>query len=198
MSGNITIMHLGDMLGDDCAGENPCMDIFNGFSCPKNKDIENFLKDTAIFNQKLHISRTYLAFITSGEHEVLAGYFTISAKTLVIDEDVDSSFKKIITGFKHNDVSKVPVFLIGQLSKNFCEIAADSGFLIEGKELLEFALKKIIDTKYLIGGRAVLVECCDDDNLKKFYESNGFSFMRMDETDNLLQYIMKTDNARFA
>ena len=50
-------------LGDDHeAGESALIQLLSGFSCPKNPDVEHFLKKNAIEFTKKNQSVTYLVF----------------------------------------------------------------------------------------------------------------------------------------
>lgn len=76
-------------------------------------------------------------------------------------------------------------FLIGQLSRND-NVAKD---LINGKEILDFALSTIDYAKQIIGGRIAFVECEAISSLINFYKKNDFSpIQTSDKKDNLFQF----------
>ena len=141
------------------------------------------------------LSRTYFVYAPYKGKNVLAGYFAITSKNLTIRKKVSGEFRRKITGFKCKEPSEVPVYLIGQLAKNY-----DNGYnevpLITGNELLWQALKKILEIRHLLGGRVILVECNDTQYLRKFYEDNGFDFIEKDSEDGLLKYIIKADDIK--
>ena len=66
----------------------------------KNKDVEHFLKKSAVSSTRLHQSATYLVFI---KNEV-AGFFTLAIKTINVLADVLSKKEQKIINFyeKHN------------------------------------------------------------------------------------------------
>lgn len=183
-----SILHLGDML-DVLTDETECQGILAHFSCPFDDDIEYFLKDKAIINQKMGLSRTYLVYTPYKNENVLAGYFSITVKPLILRSKVSGVIRKRITGFKSKAPSEVSVFLIGQLSKNFAN-DYDKIPLIVGKDLLGLAMGQILKIRHLIGGRVILVECRDEPHLRRFYEENGFEFVEQDGKDGLLKYII--------
>ena len=187
------IVHLGDML--DTFSDEECKEVFANFLCPINPDIEHFLREKAILLQRMGLSRTYFVYAPYKGKNVLAGYFAITSKNLTIRKKVSGEFRRKITGFKCKEPSEVPVYLIGQLAKNY-----DNGYnevpLITGKELLWQALKKILEIRHLLGGRVILVECNDTQYLRKFYEDNGFDFIEKDSEDGLLKYIIKADDIK--
>ncbi len=179
------VLRLGDILKD---GESISKEYIAKFSCPLNNDVEHFLKSVAIDNQRKNISRTSLVYATIGDSSVLVGYYSIAIKTLTLKDNFPSSLRKKLTGFSHDTLNSTPIFLIGQLSKNF-----QNGYNkhIKGRDLLSMVFKDIKDTQKLIGGRAMLVECKDDIKLKRFYEGLGFTLIEGDSTDRLLQYVCK-------
>lgn len=158
------------------------------FSCIKDKDIEFFLKEKSLLFDKKSKARTYLVFneeeLEKGIFNIL-GYFTLSTKILHLPEELSKSQRKKIDGL-YNSISEISTFLIGQLSKN--DINNSS---IDGKEILNYALKYIVDTKSIIGGRIVLIEVKNNDKLLKFYNNNDFILLK-NKTENeekLLQMI---------
>lgn len=184
-----SILHLGDVL-DVLEDETECKGILANFSCPFDEDIEYFLKDKAIINQKMGLSRTYLVYARYKNENVLAGYLAITVKPLIVRSKVSGVVRKKITGFRSKEPSEVSVFLIGQLSKNFANGYAKIP-LITGRELLGLAMGQILKIRHLIGGRVILVECRDEPHLRRFYEDNGFEFVEQDGRDGLLKYIIE-------
>jgi len=60
-----------------------------------------------------------------------------------------------------------------------------------GIQLLDYALTEIYKAFLIIGGRLILVECCKNPTLTKFYENYGFSFLQDSKSDKdktLAQY----------
>ena len=56
--------------------------FIDSFTCPRNPDVERFLKDSAVEFTKKDQSVTYLVF--SSESGELLGYFSITVKPLTI------------------------------------------------------------------------------------------------------------------
>lgn len=75
------------------AGE-PALDrLFSRFSCPKNLDVERFLKKSAIDFTKKNQSVTYV--VISVKDGVLLGYFTLALKPLTVrGKTVSNTTKK--------------------------------------------------------------------------------------------------------
>ena len=187
------IVHLGDML--DTFSDEECKEVFANFLCPINSDIEHFLREKSILLQRMGLSRTYFVYAPYKGKNVMAGYFAITSKNLTIRKKVSGELRRKITGFKCKEPSEVPVYLIGQLAKNY-ENGYNEVPLITGKELLWQALKKILEIRHLLGGRVILVECNDTQYLRRFYENNGFEFIEQDAEDGLLKYIIKADDIK--
>ena len=90
--------------------------LLKEFACPKNADVEQFLKVKAIDFERTHNARTYLI---ANDFMELQAYFSLSFKEVNIDNDkVGKSVIKKLDGFNKN-AKTIRVFLIGQIGKNF-------------------------------------------------------------------------------
>lgn len=191
-------INLEDMLSQ--LGEDMTKDILSSFSCPKNKDVENFLKEKAIlFSQQDH-AKTYLIFWEAEKSEFgtskkeLVGYYSLAIKPICISRETNigkmSSKKWRELCRKANTRSSLnecflSAYLIGQLGKNFSD---GNNLLISGKDLLGMAMQKVFEAKKLSGGKVVYVECENKENLLEFYKENDFEVfgkrdLDRDETD---------------
>lgn len=194
-------INLNDML--EQLGEERTKQILSSFECPKNKDVENFIKDKAIIFSKQGISRTHLVYWYSDSEQweksrELVGYYTIASKSLVFYKKSVSNtvWKKAVKYGDKKPEDKKCVFsapLIGQLSKNFAD-GNDS--LITGQELLTLALNKIKSVQNEIGGKFTYLECEDNPKIIDFYERNGFTIfgkrtLERDETDINGEYLIQ-------
>ena len=157
------------------------------FSCPLNPDVEHFLLATALHNQTMHISRTKLVTLPVGSKIRLVGYYSIALQVLDLDRITSKSLRKKITGFKRENKLGAAVYLIGQMSKNFHN-GADK--LISGQELFLMAIQDILQAHQSVGGRIVVVECKNDDKLRKFYEKTlGFQLIDTADDESMLKYM---------
>ena len=133
-------------LGDDQeAGEPALVKLLSGFSCPKNPDVERFLKKSAIAFTKKNQSVTYLVF--SKDNGKMLGYFTLALKPLTIrGETVSNTTKRKLLRISELDESSdtytMSAYLIAQLGKNYTNGANEK---ITGKELVELAWTVIED-----------------------------------------------------
>lgn len=178
------IIKVGDLI--ESGKQQTFDDMVANFSCPLNLDVEKFLKNTAIENQKKHLSRTSLIYAPFERYEVLVGYYSLALQVLALDKQLSKATRQKITGFKDAQKENTPVFLIGQLGKNFYN-GYDS--LISGEDLFAEAIKDIKEAQKLVGGRLIMVECKDDEHLKKFYGNTlGLMKMECDKANNLLTY----------
>jgi len=157
-------------------GEDRVKSILSGFLCPKNPDVEYFLKQKAIEFDKQSISSTHLIFTSYRSNPVLIGYFTLANKCIDIPlNKLSSSMKKRIARFgaRNSDgrLIQIALPLIAQLGKNY-----NGGYnnLISGDELLKIAIEQIQEGQRIFGGKCAYLECEDIDKLKDFYKSNGF------------------------
>lgn len=159
-------------------GENETQKILSEFSCPKNKDVENFLKKKAIMFSKQGVSQTHLVFYVDDTQKHLVGYFALAIKNLDINltgRKLSSALSKRLHRFatydKTNKVNRMSALLIGQLGKNFYN---GNNKYISGDELLNLACEKVREVQMIAGGKFVYVECEDKECLKNFYFNNGF------------------------
>ena len=91
---------------DDKAGEPMLARVISGFSCPKNPDVERFLKNSAVEFTKKSQSVTYLVFSVKGKE--LLGYFTIALKPLTVRGDTVSNAmkRKLLSFYRGNRFSQ--------------------------------------------------------------------------------------------
>lgn len=171
------IVNLSIMLEE--LGEDSVQEFLSSFSCPLNKDVEQFLRTKAIIFAKQGWAQTHLVFASYRETPVLVGYFSLANKHITISTKIFSSRSR---NLRHR-LAKFAVYnadakayiltapLIAQLGKNY---ANDYNNLISGDELLEIACEKISRVQYDLGGRFAYVECEDKSQLIDFYSRNGF------------------------
>lgn len=126
-------------------GEDRAKEVLSDFSCPINKDIEEFIHQKAIEFEKQSISRTQLIYASYKKELVLVGYYTIATKTFnITSSSLTSNKRRKINKFAtYNPELKsylLPAPLIAQLGKNFKN---NSNSLISGNELLKIACDDI-------------------------------------------------------
>lgn len=191
-------INLSDMVTQ--IGENETKCILSNFSCPRNKDVENFLKDKAIEFSKRNFSKTHLVFwvTDNGTERELVGYYTIASKWISVDRNSVTSkeARKLREhGIFEEKTNKyiVSAPLIGQLGKNFTD---GNDTLISGSELLNLAIEKVRMVQREVGGRFVYLECEDNKKLLDFYQNNNFKVFGKrkldgDETDLNGEYLVQ-------
>ena len=160
---------------DNKAGEPMLNRVLSGFSCPKNPDVEQFLKKSAVEFAKKNQSVTYLVFSVEGKE--LLGYFTLAIKPLTVrGETVSNTTKRKLLRISEldekSDTYTMSAYLIAQLGKNY---AGGRNKKITGKELVELAWTVIEAVQYMLGGMVVFLEAENEEKLLSFYRSNCFS-----------------------
>ena len=159
------------------SGESAVCEALSSFSSPLNKDVEKFLKNSAVEFAKQNIAPTTLVYYR-GEHIwSLCGYFTLTIKTIEIERKnlTSTMFKRAKKFGTYNNATEkctVSVPLIAQLGKNF---TCGYNKLIQGAELLRLACDKVKAAQEIIGGKIVYLECEDVPKLISFYNNNGFT-----------------------
>lgn len=191
-------INLSDMITQ--IGEDETKYILSNFSCPQNKDVENFLKQKAIEFSKRNFSKTHLVFWVTddGTERELVGYYTIASKWISVDRNSVTSreARKLREhGIFEEKTNKyiVSAPLIGQLGKNFTD---GNDTLISGSELLNLAIEKVKMVQREVGGRFVYLECEDKKKLLDFYQNNNFKVFGKrkldgDETDLNGEYLVQ-------
>jgi hypothetical protein len=168
------LVNLKDLIEN--VGEDRAKEILSAFSCPQNKDVEDFLRFKAREFSRQGIAQTHLVFTSFQELPVLIGYFTLANKTIVLPKKNLSTkwcarAKRFSVGYNIDGAFWIPAPLIAQLGKNFTNGYND---LITGDELLKLALDRVREAQAMLGGKFVYLECEDKDKLVSFYEENGF------------------------
>lgn len=181
-----TVINIRDCLqenNDIKIGEDELLEILSDFFCPKNPDVEKFLKRQSIEFVKKNQSVTYLVF--SNEDAVLVGYFTLTIKPISVCADKFSNNikRKLLRISELNEEKQtyhMAAYLIAQLGKNFAD---DANGKITGKQLLEIAMKHVKKEQYAIGGMVVFIETEKTEKMLKFYDlENGFKEFETKET----------------
>jgi hypothetical protein len=129
---------------------------FEDFSCPPNREVQDFLRKKAIQSSRLGASTTYLVY--GSENSLLLGYFTLVLKPFSIDKTKLSKTRcRLLGRFAEEDRGRytAAVYLIAQIGKNF---AVGEGERIAGSQLLELAFQRLYAARELVGGKIVLVE----------------------------------------
>ena len=160
--------------GNPKLGESRLLQVLSGFSCPKNPDVERFLKKSSIEFTKKNQSVTYLVFDVSSME--LVGYFTIALKPLTVrGETVSNTVKKKLMRVSELDEQSqtytMSAYLIAQLGKNFKDGAEKK---ITGEELLELAWDIVEKMQYMGGGMVTFLEAENSERLLSFYQVNRF------------------------
>ena len=146
-------------LGNDPeAGEPALVKLLSGFSCPKNHDVERFLKNSAIEFTKKNQSVTYV--VISVKDGGLLGYFTLALKPLTVrGKTVSNTTKKKLLRIseldKDSDTYTMAAYLIAQLGKNY---ANERNKEITGEDLIELAWMVIEEGQYMYGGMVTFLE----------------------------------------
>lgn len=139
------------------------------FFCKRNPDVENFIHTEGSKYEKAFNTKNY--YIYDSQNDRIAAFFTLSLHSIIL-ADLFSSLNEetmsTLRGYGKRDARSVGCYLIGQLARNDSYGNSD----ISGDEILAFAKDKLIETRDIVGGRFVAIDCAKD--LIPFYERNGF------------------------
>ena len=149
------------------------LNVISSFSCKMNTDVETFLKEKAIVQEKKQISRTYLIF-TNDPITNLAAYFTIAVSCMNVGGlECSNELRKKMN---IND-GLAQSYLIGQLGKH------DGSQKGLGKFALHSALELIKDANAKVGCRLLRIDC--KPSLIKYYTENGFIHVKCNRDGDL-------------
>ncbi|WP_377890418.1 hypothetical protein [Alkalihalobacillus sp. R86527] len=173
------IISLSSLLGVSGEEETLC-NYLSRFSTCQNKDVESFLHNKAIYNEKRAFTRTSL--IVHPSNKDIVGYFTLLIKPFHFSTDVSKSTRRKLTGDKN--ASTFNTILIGQLGRN-----DQYKGIVKGKEILQFALENCERIYDLSALQIVCVEYQENKELIEFYQSNEFTIIQQNESGLILSYI---------
>lgn len=191
-------MNLNDVI--DQLGEDVTKTILSSFSCPLNKDIENFIKYKAIEFSKRTTAKTHLVFWQTDDEKYMefVGYYTITYKVITVDRSAlsNTEAKKLKNQGVYDESKQeysVSAPLIAQLGKNYTN---GNDTLIDGADLLHLAVNNIRKIQKEIGGRFMYLECEDKEKLLDFYTKHNFKIfgkrtLDKDETDVNGEYLIQ-------
>lgn len=105
----------------DVIGEDSLRTVLSEFSCPKNLEIEEFMRKSAIEFAKRKLSITYLLIDAEGR---ILGIFALAHKALqVLSRELPGTVRKKIQRYAQVDEETgeltLSAFLIGQFGKNY-------------------------------------------------------------------------------
>jgi len=171
------IVNIRRYIGNDNPelGEDELRQILSEFSCPVNRDVEQFLKKNSIEFTKKNQSVTYV--VISVEDGGFVGYFTLALKPLTVrGETVSNTTKKKLLRVSEldekSDTYTMAAYLIAQLGKNYADGRNKE---ITGEELIELAWMVIEEGQYMYGGMVTFLEAENEEKLLSFYHNNRFS-----------------------
>ncbi len=144
------------------------------FSCQKNDDVDDFIRNKAIEAARHCSSITYLVF----DRKYLIGYFTLAVKYLRIDiPKLSKTQQKKLTGATiEKDVAHIAAYLLAQIGKN-SKLPENVSRKIKKNCLIKLAEEQVFDIQKKIGGKCFFLECEPDVKLLEYYQKNGFQEM---------------------
>jgi len=154
--------------------------LLETFNCTRNTDLQDFLYNRAVTFEKNLRSRSYL-YIDNDTQEV-AAYFTITISTLHTD-GISPEVIELLDGYK-DDIASIPCFLIGQLGKSDKFEPRKIGEFI-----LDDAIEMIDQSQKALGGRFILLDAINKEQVIKFYETNAFFPIENDSDSESIKMI---------
>lgn len=178
----------------DAPMEEILSDLCSLYECPLNKDVESFLKKSAVEFARKHQAVSYLVF--SQKNGAFLGYFSLAIKTISVKaQNVSRTVQRKLSRMSTLDEGEynIPAYLIAQLGKNFQPGLNDS---ISGTDLLYLAMEQISLLQHRVGGVLCVLECENKMKLLDFYCKQNhfveFGTRNAKATDKSLLQLLKT------
>lgn len=165
------------------------LEALSSFSCPLDKNIEEFVREKA-YNFETHdLSRTFLIY----DNDKFCGIFTLAMSKVDVNSNLTRREKKELFGTTYSLGKTIPAHLIGQISKNFTNNLDE---LITGKEILDNAKNYIYVANDLTPAPIIRVDCAKKEELAEFYKRCGFleTGILNDNKNDLDMYLIPVDN----
>lgn len=172
------VFNILDMV--EAIGETNLKELLSDFYCPKNEEIQQFVRAKAYDFARKKLSVTYLVV---NEDNYITAIFTLAHKAVEIgNASLSNSKRKKISRYAVLDSGTgsytVSAFLIAQFGKNY---ALDADKRISGNELMDLTFKVLEKIQHEIGGGVVFLECEDKPQLLGFYQNEKNGFMPFNE-----------------
>ena len=186
------VIPLGELLNAEYDQEK-LEQSFQKFSCQRETDLEDFLKDKAILYENTNFVKTYLILdkeeLDKGSFIVMA-YFTIAQKSVDISAISNKQKRKMLGSYPGRDnLKSIPAYLIGQLGRS----DSYSSQQLSGTDILNECYNAISMAARIVGGNLIILECREC-MFSNFYEKHGFKKLYNDlSKDKLYTLYLKVD-----
>lgn len=186
------VIPLGELLNAEYDQEK-LEQSFQKFSCQRETDLEDFLKDKAILYENTNFGKTYLILdkeeLDKGSFIVMA-YFTIAQKSVDISAISNKQKRKMLGSYPGRDnLKSIPAYLIGQLGRS----DSYSSQQLSGTDILNECYNAISMAARIVGGNLIILECREC-MFSNFYEKHGFKKLYNDlSKDKLYTLYLKVD-----
>lgn len=165
---NCAVINILDFM--DTIGEDSLRVVLSEFSCPKNLEIQEFMRKNAIEFAKKKTSITYL--MVDDKYHIQA-IFAVTHKALqIMSKDLSGNVRRKLRRYAQEDEETgqitLSAFLIGQFGKNY---QYDEITKITGAQLMDAVFEVLEKVQHQIGGGVVYLECEDKSQLLNFYQN---------------------------
>ena len=173
---SMQIVNILDLIS--AIGEEAVQELLSDFSCPKNPEVEGFVRNNAIGFSKQKMSVTHCVM----DEGRLVAIFALTHKAVeVAQSSLSSTARKKIERFARVDESSgfyhVSAFLIAQFGKNYSEDAS----ALSGNTLMQSAIDVLKKVQHDVGGGIVYLECEDNAKLLQFYTNDTNCYRQFGE-----------------
>ncbi len=179
-------VNIQDML--KAIGEEKLSKLLSDFSCPLNREVEDFVRNKSIDFAQRKLSITYLVMNRTNEDKnILVGIYTLSHKAIEItNSNISNTTRKKLLRYaaldKDTNKYNISAFLIAQFGKNN---AVPKKYSITGNELMDLTFELLKHVQYCVGGGVVYLDCENVVKVLDFYQNgcNRFKIFGERESD---------------
>ncbi len=164
-------VNIQDML--KAIGEEELLRLLSDFSCPLNREVEDFVRNKSIDFAQRKLSITYLVMKRTNEMKnILVGIYTLSHKAIEItNSNISNTTRKKLLRYatldKDTNKYNISAFLIAQFGKNSAIPQVNT---ITGNELMDLTFELLKHIQYCVGGGVVYLDCEDVEKVLDFYQ----------------------------
>lgn len=178
----------------ELTNEESVRQMLSEFSCEKNKEIEDFVRNKALDFSKRKITITHLLL---DEESNLSAIYALTHKAISINgnllsQSIIKKLRKYALPEPNSNNFLVSAFLIAQFGKNSSNFVKNQKI---GNEIMQSVFEFIKNIQNQIGGRIIYLECEDRKELINFYtnDKNNFSIFgeRFSEDGILYKQLLK-------
>lgn len=179
---DVSLISLSKLISSGDLSTGSLRKALHALKCPRDMDVERYLHQYAITNEKNGSSRTYLVIdkrqLDDKKKLRVVAYFTL-AITVTDFSGIDEGNRKDYLGFipKRSAQDYFAGYLLAQIGRS----QDYSHEQFDCKELMDEAESRVAEAIDLVGGRVIYLDCKNTPKLISLYEHQGYTVLYIRE-----------------